>query len=179
MKDWSRQQGEQSFIAGRVGIYVSSTSWLKGVQEKTHFDLRTALFPAGSTGQRHVPAGGNAAVIVTKDPAQARAAYEYAMFAAGPLGTAIMVQGSGYMPMHADGAAALGSFYARNPNFTTSLQQIPDIVPWYAFPGTNQLKVIDTIRDALQAVVAGRQPVEAALQSAARQVSQLTGTVGP
>ncbi|MEJ1964500.1 MAG: extracellular solute-binding protein [Gammaproteobacteria bacterium] len=34
MKDWSRRQGEQSFIAGRVGIYVSSTSWLKGVDEK-------------------------------------------------------------------------------------------------------------------------------------------------
>ena len=35
MKDWTRLQGEQAFISGRVGFYAASTSWLKGVQDKT------------------------------------------------------------------------------------------------------------------------------------------------
>ncbi|MEJ1964499.1 MAG: hypothetical protein WDO56_24305 [Gammaproteobacteria bacterium] len=112
-------------------------------------------------------------MIITKDPAKARAAYEYAMFAAGPIGTAIMVKGSGYMPMHAGGAAALKDFYAANPVYTTSLQQIPYIFHWYAFPGTSQLKIIDTIRDALQSVVAGKQSYDVALDNAARQVGDL------
>jgi multiple sugar transport system substrate-binding protein len=93
MKDWNRAQGEQSFIAGNVGFYFSSTSWLKGVEDKTRFDMRTAFYPESSIGQRRLPSGGNAAMIITDDPKKARAAYEYAMFAAGPIGTEIMVEG--------------------------------------------------------------------------------------
>src|SRR5262249_58451780 len=105
MKDWNRAQGEQAFIAGNVGFYFSSTSWLKGVEDKARFDMRTAFYPESSIGQRRLPSGGNAAVIITDDPKKARAAYEYAMFAAGPIGTEIMVKGSGYMPMHKEGTA--------------------------------------------------------------------------
>jgi multiple sugar transport system substrate-binding protein len=173
MKDWSRRQGEQAFIAGKVAFYISSTSWLKSVEEKARFDLRTRLYPAGSTGIRALPTGGNAAVIITGDAAKARAAYEYAMFAAGPIGTAIVVRGSGYMPVHEAGAAALEPFYASHPNFRTSVAQIPYVFRWYAFPGAHQLKVIDTVRDALQAIVGRRMDPDAALDLAAEHVSAI------
>lgn len=173
MKDWNRKQGEQSFIAGRVGFYFSSTSWLKGVQDKAKFDLRTALYPVGSTGTRKLPSGGNAAVIITDDPKEAEAAYEYAMFAAGPIGSAIMVTGSGYMPMHAEAAENLQDFYAENPNFRTSLEQIPTIFRWYSFPGQNTLKIIDVIKDSLQSTVAKEQDPEAAIKEAAEEVAKL------
>lgn len=176
MKDWTRLQGEQSFISGRVGFYVASTSWLKGVQDKTGgFVMRTSLFPVGSTNKRHVPCGGNGAVIITDDLAKAKAAYEYAMFAAGPIGTAIQVQGSGYMPMHKKGAEALKDFYEKNPNFKTSLQQIPDIFRWYSFPGTNTLKIIDVIKDNLQSIVSQRVSSDKGIQTAADEVRALLG----
>ncbi|MGE4527743.1 MAG: ABC transporter substrate-binding protein [Rhodospirillaceae bacterium] len=173
MKDWTRAQGEQSFIAGRVGFYVSTTAWLKGVQDKARFDLRTALFPVGSTGLRSLPCGGNGAVIFTKDPKKAKAAYEYAMFAAGPVGTAIMVRNSGYMPQHEKGAENLKDFYEANPDFKTSIQQIPAIAKWYSFPGRNTLKIIDVIKNSLQSVVAGRTKPDAAMDSAAAEVTAL------
>jgi multiple sugar transport system substrate-binding protein len=174
MQDWTRLQGEQAFIAGRVGFYAASTSWLKGVQDKTSgFDLRTCLFPPGSTGLRRLPNGGNGGMIITDDPAKARAAYAYAMFAAGPIGTVIQVKGSGYMPMHEKGTEALQSFYAANPNFKTSLQQIPDIFRWYSFPGVNTLKIIDVIKDRLQAIVGQKVSPEEGIKAAAQQVSQL------
>ena len=175
MKDWNRKQGEQSFIAGKVGFYFSSTSWLRGVQDKARFDLRTALYPLGSTGLRRLPTGGNGAVIITNDPKKAKAAYEYAMFAAGPVGTAIMVKGSGYMPMHAQGADRLADFYNANPNFKTSLVQIPNIFRWYSFPGQNTLKIIDVIKDGLQSVVSGKQDPDTATTKAAGEVSELAG----
>lgn len=173
MRDWTRAQGEQAFIAGRVGFYVSTTAWLKGVQDKAHFDVRTALFPAGSTGLRRLPCGGNAAVVFTRDPKKIKAAYEYAMFAAGPVGTAIMVRDSGYMPQHEKGAENLKDFYDANPNFKTSIQQIPLIVKWYSFPGQNTLKIIDVIKNSLQTVVAGRMDPDAAMDAAAAEVTAL------
>ncbi|ARP97814.1 ABC transporter substrate-binding protein [Pseudorhodoplanes sinuspersici] len=174
MKDWNRAQGEQAFIAGNVGFYFSSTSWLKGVEDKARFDMRTAFYPESSTGQRRLPSGGNAAVIITDDPKKAKAAYEYAMFAAGPIGTEIMVKGSGYMPMHEEGTARLAKFYAENPNFKTSVEQVPFIFTWYAFPGQNTLKIIDVIKDNLQSIVSKQATPEAALKNAADQVKKLT-----
>ncbi|MDR1275138.1 MAG: ABC transporter substrate-binding protein [Candidatus Accumulibacter sp.] len=174
MQDWTRLQGEQAFIAGRVGFYAASTSWLKGVQDKTGgFDMRTALFPPGTTGLRRLPNGGNGGMIITKDPAKARAAYEYAMFAAGPVGTAIQVRGSGYMPMHVKGTEALKDFYAANPNFRTSLRQIPTIFRWYSFPGGNTLKIIDVIKDRLQAIVGKKASAEEGIKTASDQVAEL------
>jgi multiple sugar transport system substrate-binding protein len=173
MKDWNRAQGEQAFIAGNVGFYFSSTSWLKGVEDKARFDMRTAFYPESSTGQRRLPSGGNAAVIITDDPVKAKAAYEYAMFAAGPIGTEIMVKGSGYMPMHKEGTARLATFYAEHPNFKTSVDQVPFIFAWYAFPGQNTLKIIDVIKDNLQAVVAKQATPEAALKRAGDEVRKL------
>ncbi|MDR1368441.1 MAG: ABC transporter substrate-binding protein [Candidatus Accumulibacter sp.] len=174
MKDWTRLQGEQAFIAGRVGFYAASTSWLKGVQDKTSgFEMRTGLFPPGTTGRRYLPNGGNGGMIITKDPARAKAAYEYAMFAAGPVGTAIQVRGSGYMPMHVKGTAALKDFYEANPNFRTSLRQIPMIFRWYSFPGTNTLKIIDVIKDRLQAIVGKKTDPEEGIKAASREVAEL------
>jgi multiple sugar transport system substrate-binding protein len=173
MKDWNRAQGEQAFIAGNVGFYFSSTSWLKGVEDKARFDMRTAFYPESSIGQRRLPSGGNAAVIITDDPKKAKAAYDYAMFAAGPIGTEIMVKGSGYMPMHKEGTARLASFYAEHPNFKTSVEQVPFIFPWYAFPGQNTLKIIDVIKDSLQSVVSKPATPEAALKRAGDEVRKL------
>ena len=167
-------QGQQSFISGRAGFYIASTSWLKGVQDKIRsFDVRTHFFPQGSTGLRRLPCGGNGALIITKDPKVARAAYEYAMFASGPVGTAIQVAGSGYMPMNKKGTEALQPFYDRNPNFRTSLEQIPTIFRWYAFPGTNTLKIIDVIKNDLQAIVGKRVGAEQGIKHAAAEVTKL------
>lgn len=173
MENWTRAQGEQSFIAGQVGFYFSSTAWLAGVQDKANFDIRTAFWPESSTGERRLPSGGNAAMIITDDPEEAKAAYEYAMFAAGPIGTAIMVPGSGYMPMHEEGTKRLASFYEENPNFKISVEQIPYIFTWYAFPGQNTLKSIDVIRDSLQAIVAGQVSPEEGIKQAAHEVETL------
>jgi multiple sugar transport system substrate-binding protein len=174
MKDWNRAQGEQAFIAGNVGFYFSSTSWLKGVEDKARFDMRTAFYPESSIGKRRLPSGGNAAVVITDDARKAKAAYEYAMFAAGPIGTEIMVKGSGYMPMHKEGTARLAKFYADHPNYKTSVEQVPFIFTWYAFPGQNTLKVIDVIKDSLQAIVAKQATPDTALKRAGDEVRKLS-----
>ena len=77
------------------------------------------------------------------------------------------------MPMHEKGTVALQDCYADNPNFKTSLQQIPSIFRWYSFPGTNTLKIIDVIKDRLQAIVGKKASPEEGIKSAAEQVTDL------
>ena len=60
-----------------------------------------------------------------------------------------------------------------NPNFRTSLKQIPIIFRWYSFPGTNTLKIIDVIKDSLQSVVSKKAEPDAAINEAAKTVAGL------
>lgn len=174
MRNWTHPQGEQAFCAGRVGFYCATTGYLKTIEDKTKgMNIKTALFPLNDIGQRRIPCGGNAALILTKDAKKARAAYEYAMFAAGPIGTSLQVSMSGYMPMHTGGVEILKDFYQSHPNYKTSLEQIPSIFRWYSFPGNNTLKIMDIMRDEQQKIVSGESSPDAAMKKAAELVRQL------
>jgi multiple sugar transport system substrate-binding protein len=45
-------------------------------------------------------AGGNVAMMFTRDAQKQRAAWEFIKFATGPVGATMMVNATGYMPAH-------------------------------------------------------------------------------
>ena len=160
MGDISQATSLQDFVAGRLGIWAHSTSRLGGVTKQTQgvFALRTARFPLGAGAESRLPAGGNVAMMLAKDPAKQKAAWEYIKFATGPVGATLMVKGTGYFPANALPAKdpkMLGDFYAANPNHRVAISQLPSMTAWYAFPGENGLKITDVIKDHLQTVVNG------------------------
>ena len=130
MPDMSQATTLQDFVAGRLGIWAHSTSRLGGVTKQTKgvFTLRTARFPLGAGADSRLPAGGNVAMMLAKDPAKQNAAWEYIKFATGPVGATIMVKGTGYFPANALPAKdpkMLGDFYAANPNHQVAISQLP------------------------------------------------------
>jgi multiple sugar transport system substrate-binding protein len=168
----------QDFVSGRLGIWAHSTSRLGGVtkQAKDVFTLRTAPFPLGAGADSRLPAGGNVAMMLAKDPARQKAAWEYIKFATGPVGATIMVKGTGYFPANALPAKdpkMLGDFYAANPNHQVAIRQLPLMTAWYAFPGENGLKITDVINDHLQTVVNKSAKPEDALKKMATDTQAL------
>ncbi len=70
-----------------------------------------------------------------------------------------MAKHTGYLPSNSiaiNTPDLLGDFYKSQPNYQTSLKQIPTLTGWYAFPGPNSLKIIDVIRGHLEAIVTGK-----------------------
>jgi multiple sugar transport system substrate-binding protein len=178
MRNVSQATALQDFVAGRLGIWSHSTSRLGGVGKQVGktFDLRTARFPVYAGPDSRLPAGGNVAMIFTKDPAKQRAAWEYVKFATGPVGATLMVKGTGYFPANAQPArdpGLLGDFYRQNPNHQTAIGQLPMLTAWYAFPGDNGLKITDVIKDHLQTVVAQNATPEQALRAMTTDVQAL------
>ena len=169
MRDVSQATALQDFVSGRLGIWAHSTSRLGGVTKQSQgvFPLRTATFPLGAGADSRLPAGGNVAMMLAKDPAKQKAAWEYIKFATGPAGATVMVKGTGYFPANAlpaKDAAMLGDFYVQNPNHRVAIGQLPSMTAWYAFPGENGLKITDVIKDHLQSVVNGSAKPEDALK---------------
>lgn len=174
----TKAAGEQAFAAGKVGFSLQSTGGLrntiKNVGDK--FDLRTAKIPLINAETGRLPTGGNAVVILTQDPDKVDAAWKFAKFAAGPYGASVVVPGTGYVPNNELAAKSdeyLGKFYNENPLFNAGLSQMSLMVPWYAFPGSNGVKVTQTIVDNLSRVVEQSATPEEALGDASKEVQRL------
>lgn len=175
MPVFTKPAGEQAFAAGKVGFEFQTTGALvntiKNVGKK--FDLRAAKIPLIDPEKGHLPTGGNAVVILTHDTAKQEAAWKFAKFAAGPYGASVVVPSTGYVPnneLAAKSAEYLGDFYKKNPLFQAGLSQMPLMVPWYAFPGSNGVKVTQTIVDNLSRIVDGSAEPKEALDDAAADV---------
>ncbi len=177
MPDIRPQVMFSDFFAGRLGVMMESTAQLTRVTREVggRFGVVTARFPIPGPNPR-LPAGGAAAVMLTRDPARQQAAWRYIKFATGPIGATMMVRQTGYMPattVPAQREDMLAAFYRENPNHTTTIRQQDVLTGWYAFPGQNALRITDVINDHLQSVVARRAEADAALDRMVADVQNL------
>ena len=169
----------QMFAAGKLGMLFTTTAYLAQVQKlaKGRFDIKTARFPRFSAAtEPRLPAGGNTGMILARDPAKQRAAWEYLKFASGPFGSTVMVKATGYMPPNTNAAADpkyLKGFYDENPNHRPAVEQLPLITDWFAYPGENGLKITDVIRNHLETVVSGQGQPDAVLEKMVAEVQGL------
>ena len=178
MPAFTKPAGEQAFVAGKVGLEFQTTGALRNTIDNVgrKFELRTAEIPLLDPKDGHLPTGGNAVVILTKDPAKLDAAWRFAKFAAGPYGASVVVPGTGYVPNNALAATSpqyLGDFYATHPLYQAGLDQMDRMIPWYSFPGANSVRVTQTIVDNLSRVVEGTAAPDAAVHDAAAEVQGL------
>jgi len=177
MPDMRSTAAISDFFAGRLGISMQSTAQLGRYNREIggRFPLVCGRFPIPGPNAR-LPAGGNVAMMFTRDAAKQAAAWEFIKFATGPMGATMMVNATGYMPastIPAQREEMLGRFYRENPNHMVTFRQQDVITGWYAFPGQNALRITDTINDHLQSVVAKRAEPAAALTRMAADVQAL------
>jgi len=159
MKNLSWKEALASFSAGEIGMLFWSTSALGAVERaKGDFELKTNEFP-GITGKpRGLPAGGNAALLVSasKDPERLQAAWKFLKFITSGVGAAAVAETTGYMPPNkAANEIILADFYKRNPNKETAVRQLPLLRDWLAYPGDNGLAVTQIIYDGIEGIVVG------------------------
>ncbi len=156
MPNTTFQAAAPDFIAGRLGMISDSSAQIGRFDRDVGkaFPVRVARFPLSASNGR-LPTGGAAMMLLAKDPAKQKAAWEFIKFATGPHGATILVKGTGYAPatdLPAKDAALLGDFYRNSPNHRVALSQLDSVTAWYAFPGENGIKITDVIKDHLQSV---------------------------
>jgi multiple sugar transport system substrate-binding protein len=167
----------QDMFGGRMGISMQSTAQLARYNREIggRFKLVCGRYPLSAPNAR-LPAGGNVAMMFTKDAAKQKAAWEFIKFACGPVGATMMVNATGYMPattIPAEREDMLAKFYRDNPNHLVSIKQQDVITGWYAFPGQNALRITDVINDHLQTVVAKRGEPDATLAGMGKAVTAM------
>lgn len=139
------------------------------------FPLGTARFPLDDKAGGGVPTGGNAVVILTRDAARQKAAWDFVKFVTSPEAQKIVVEMTGYLPTNqrAIGAEFLGPFYDKNPNFRTATTQIDRSLPWGGYPGGQSVRIWRAQRDVVASVMRGEKTPEAALPELVKATESL------
>lgn len=166
MRDY--EQSRQQFVAGKIGILFSSPNAARAFTDLVgkRFTLGCQIYPLADKEKGTIPMGGNGAVILAKDPAKQRAAWEWLKFACGPEGQKIAVLGSGYIPTNrmAEEPQYLGEFYKKNPLWYTPVKQIQHAVSWQGYSGQNGVKIWYAQRDLIGLVMRGELSPEEGLR---------------
>ncbi|MCQ4160481.1 ABC transporter substrate-binding protein [Roseomonas sp. GC11] len=161
MPNLTAPAARQAFAAGKLGMIFQTTALVRGTLANVgnSFELRTTTMPVIDREKGRLPTGGAAGMLLARDPAKREAAWKFLRFSTGPEGQAMMVKNTGYLPCNQlaiDQPQYLAAFYKDNPLFVPAVKQIPISVPWYAFPGTNSVRVTQTMVDNLARIVEQR-----------------------
>lgn len=178
MQNLSWKDALASFSAGEIGMMFWSTSALGAVERaKGDFELKTKEFPGINGKPKGLPAGGNAALLVSQseDPKRLEAAWTFLKFITSGVGAAAVAETTGYMPPNkAANEIILADFYKRNPNKETAVRQLPLLRDWLAYPGDNGLAVTQVIYDTIEGIVIGeKDDMKEALEELVEEVSDL------
>jgi len=178
MQNLSWKDALASFSAGEIGMMFWSTSALGAVERaKGDFELKTSEFPGIGMPPMGLPAGGNAALLVSQsdDPERLQAAWTFLKYITSGLGAAAVAETTGYMPPNkAANEIILADFYKRNPNKETAVRQLPLLRDWLAYPGDNGLAITQVIYDGIESIVTGEQDDMVELQEElVEEVSEL------
>lgn len=176
-RDMLNGQARQSFAAGRTGIHIRSASGVKPVKDAAagQFELRIGNFPIPTANGR-LPGAGNGLVMMTRDPARQRAAWDYFILATAGVGQTAIAETSGYLPANIRSVSdptGLGAFYAANPDYRVVVDRLPVVTDWYAFPGNNSVRIFKMIIDEQRSVVTGQAKPEEALTRMAARTRQI------
>ncbi|QPH53652.1 extracellular solute-binding protein [Pontivivens ytuae] len=159
MPNFSTTDGQGAFTAGDVAMMFWSTSSVGSVERsKGDFELVTNEYPGMGAAPSGLPAGGNAAMLVSdsEDPEVLAAAWAWLTFITSGEGAADVARTTGYMPPNsAANEIILADFYEANPTKATAVRQIDLLSDWQAYPGDNGLAITQVIYDGIEGIVTG------------------------
>jgi multiple sugar transport system substrate-binding protein len=168
----------QAFAAGKLGQMFRTTAQVRSISGSvgSNFQLQTSLMPVIDPVKGRLPTGGAGGMITTKDPKKQEAAWTFLKFATSAEGTTLMTKNTGYVPCNQiaiDDPSYLADFYKQNPLFQAATRQVPLMVPWYAFPGQNSVRVTQVMVDNLARIAEQKATPEQVLADMAIEVRKL------
>jgi multiple sugar transport system substrate-binding protein len=168
----------QAFAAGKLGQMFRTTAQVRSISSTVgqNFVLQTATLPVIDATKGRLPTGGAGGMITTKDPRKQDAAWKFLKFATSAEGTTLMVVNTGYVPTNQiaiDDPKYLGAFYDANPLFQAATRQVHLMIPWYAFPGQNSVRVTQVMVDNLARIAEQKATPETVLADMATEVRRL------
>ncbi|MDW9782437.1 extracellular solute-binding protein [Sinorhizobium meliloti] len=169
--DMTREQAWQAFSAGKIGILVSASGFLKMLSEQAQFPVQVATFPMSRNG--FLPAGGNCMMVLAEDAQKRADAWTFIKFMASPTIQKKGFEATGGTPGNLLGVADLTKNADPDDPRMVAIRASALAGEWYSFPGPKSLKITDTIKTFLRDVVTLKQSPADAMKGMVVAVQKL------
>lgn len=173
----NRTQMADAFTRGELGIMFNGSSGAIGVQKNAKFEVRSAVMAIPDGGVRRCATGGLALVLLGRDEAKQRAAFDVAAELISPAANAALVESTGYSPVSKVAATDpkyLANFLEQNKKLVAAgTEQLDHLVPWFAWPGQNAAEVDKMLEESVNLALRGSKSAASALDDAAEKIKAL------
>lgn len=163
-------EANDAFGAGRLGLFVSSTSTYAGLINEADFDLRMAPVPYPDGGTPLAVSSTNGFVITATDPDRQRATCAALMTLLSPEAVTKTVSTTVTIPLNTTATAGpryLAPVLEAHPGWSSVLNQ--ELIAWQALPGEGNAEYQDAYVDEQARVLRG----ESSGQEAAQRLGQI------
>jgi multiple sugar transport system substrate-binding protein len=162
-----------TFLTGNLGMLVDSSFQRINTPAQAKFKIRFVAMPTPDGKTPKVPAGGNGAMMFSKDPAQQQVAWKMIRWLTEAEASNIVAANCGYLPPNQAVIKELIEKFGDDLNYKVILEQAARVTPWYSWPGKNSNKIAKTLRDMQEAALLGKIPPQQALDEAAAVIDGL------
>jgi multiple sugar transport system substrate-binding protein len=161
----NQQDAFDAMNSGNLGMLLTTSVITRSLLSAAadHFQVRAAAMPGFGDRLARPTNSGSALVIMSRDPAKQRAAWELMKYCTSRRGYTIITSRIGYLPLRldiVDDPNFLGPWTQANPLVRPNLAQLERIEPWQSLPGPNYRQITRIEVSALNEAVFGEgEPV--------------------
>lgn len=159
-------EAQSDFLAGKLGMLLSSSADLSSFESSATFKVGTAVFPAVNGGHKIPVGGGSLAIFKNKDDRLVQASWDFAKFLVSRDSAIYLVSNTGYLPIYQDAFdwPEIQALVAKDPARAASIASLEYAVaiPVFSSLGDSDL----ALRTAIQSVELGAADAQKALDDA-------------
>lgn len=132
-----------SFAGGQIGMFITTSGRANYLKETCKFDVQSTMQPGFEGSELKVCTGGNVLSIISNDPAQIAASWEFIKFLLQPENIGIECAATGYLPPTKNSSedATLKEFLAQNHLMSAAVAELDYASQWTSWPGKNGLQI--------------------------------------
>lgn len=170
----NNDEGFQAFLNGKIAMVITTIGKRAHFEKSANFDLRAVEFPTFEGKKRKVPSGGNMLIIMSKDREKQKASWEFIKYLLSDEASEIWTKGTGYLPptIQKEGTE-IQKFLNENKLMKAAINQMPDVVKWASFSGSNGLKAEQILIDTRDVILSGQKSAKQALKEAQDEITNL------
>jgi len=146
---------KEAFTSGKVAMIGATIGWSAGIKAGANFGFVAGPMPTYGKKAPRVPVGGNFLAITAMTPEQQKGAWEWVKFLTTKKAYYDWTVATGYLPPRTDvqKMPEFQKYLKENPLLVAAFTQMPNIVPFVAFPGAVDLEIEQGLLDMRDAIM--------------------------
>ncbi len=169
------EEGVASFVGGNIGMYLTTSGRAAYFSSNCEFELMSVVQPGFEGFDPKACIGGNVLSIITEEPDQIKASWEFIKFLQQPENIATWCEATGYLPPTKNSAdnANLKAYMDGNELMKAALDGRQFAAQWVSWPGKNGLQIDQALINVRDSIMGTLDDADTVIKNAEAEINGL------